>query len=95
MRLQTNSVTRILLCVLVLLLAVLAFRPFLGPEAAPAQVGSYDHVKYLGGFGNSTGAVIILLDARNGTLWSYSLTDRRVSNLGKLTELGKPLEPAR
>jgi hypothetical protein len=91
-----DRVTKVLLGVLVLVLAVLAFRPFLASEAAPPPrvARSYDHVKFLGAFGSGIGANILLLDATNGNIWSYNLIDQRATYVGQLTELGQPLTAA-
>ena len=86
-----DRVSQTLLCVLVLMLGLLAVRPFLTQGTAQTRAKSYDHVRYLGGFNANTGAVIILLDSRNGNVWSYGLTEGRVSFVGQLTELGQPL----
>ena len=86
-----DRVSKTLLCVLVLMLGLLVCRPFLSPGAAQTRARSYDYVRYLGGFNTSTGHVILLLDSRNGNIWSYGLTEHRVSYVGQLTELGQPL----
>jgi hypothetical protein len=86
--------SKTLLCILVLMLGLLVFRPFFSPEAAQTQARNYDYVRYLGGFNTSTGQVMILLDSRNGNIWSYGLSERRVSYVGQLTQLGQPLVQA-
>jgi hypothetical protein len=98
-----DRVSKTLLCILVLVLGLLVCRPFLNPGAAQSpgaaqkpgatqvRARSYEHVRFLGGFNTSTGAVIMLLDSRNGNIWSYGLTERRVSYVGQLTELGQAL----
>jgi hypothetical protein len=87
-----DRITKFLLGVLVLVLGLLAFSSYLHSEAVP-PLGrrSYDHVRFLGGFGSGIGASIILLDTRNGNIWSYNLTDRHSTYVGQLTELGQPL----
>jgi hypothetical protein len=86
-----DRISKTLLGIVVVVLSLLVFRPFLNPGAAQTQARNYDYVRYLGGFNASTGQVILLLDSRNGNIWSYSLIDRRASFVGQLTEMGQPL----
>jgi hypothetical protein len=86
-----DRVSKILLCVLLLMLSLLVGKLFLTSRSAQAQARSYNHITYLGGFNANTGAVIILLDTRNGNVWSYGLTEGRVYYVGQLVELGQPL----
>jgi hypothetical protein len=86
-----DRASKILLGVLVVMLGLLVCRPFLHHGLAQQRVRSYDHVRYLGAFHAGTGEVLLLLDARNGNIWSYGLTERRVNYVGQLTELGQPL----
>lgn len=93
---RLDNGTKVLLGALVLVLALLAVKPFLASEAAPLQQArSYDHVRFLGSFGSGIGAKVILLDARNGDIWSYGLLDRNATYVGRLTDLGEPLAPLR
>lgn len=86
-----DKVTRFLLAALVLVLALIACRPFLASEAAPPPPPSYNHVKFLGAFGTGIGANALLMDSRNGDIWSYDLTDGRAVHVGRLTTLGAAL----
>jgi hypothetical protein len=86
-----DKVTRLLLAALVLVLALLACRPFLASEAAPPLPLNYNHIKFLGAFGTGIGANALLMDSRNGDIWSYDLTQGHAIYVGKLTTLGSAL----
>jgi hypothetical protein len=93
-RVVTVSVTRILLGVILLLVGFLVLRPVLTPAIAQGQARGYDHIRFMGGFVGTSGAVMVLLDARNGNLWLYGVTNPTVSFMGKISDLGKPLTQA-
>jgi hypothetical protein len=88
--------TKLLLCALIFVLGVLVLRPFFASEATSQPMRqNFEHVRYLGGFGSGIGASILLLDVRNGDIWSYNLIDPRATYVGQLTELGQPLLQSR
>lgn len=86
-----DKATRFLLAALVLVLALIACRPFLASEAAPPPLPSYNHIKFLGAFGTGIGANALLMDSRNGDIWSYNLIEGSASHVGRLSVLGSPL----
>ena len=82
-----DSVTKVLLGAIVILLAVIAFRPSFGPTTAHAQsVSSW--VLPLGIVDNNS---MLLLSPQTGDVWLYT-DDNRALYRGQLFELGKPLK---
>jgi hypothetical protein len=81
--------TKVVLTVIALLLAVIALRPIVQPQAVMAQ-GSLNGVQFSGAGGD-----LYAIDTRTGDIWVY---DTENGNLEgsltkhlKITQLGKPL----
>jgi hypothetical protein len=79
--------TRVILTIIALLLAVIALRPILQPQAVMAQ-GSFSGVQF-----SSDGALLTAVDTRTGEIWVYDLREARgtVYTHLKIAQLGKPL----
>jgi hypothetical protein len=88
---KTDMLTKILLCAIALFLGMLALKPLVNIETVQAIPNSFDHIESLGGFASGAGPVLVLLDTRNGDVWTYDLALRTAGYIGKFTELGQPL----
>ena len=80
----TDRTTRLLLAAIVLLLAVIAVRPYVDPSQIVRAEARFDHVSILSTSWLRNGrAGALLLDRRNGNLWYVPLQTERGAALGE------------
>ena len=80
--------TRAILTVIALLLAVIAFRPYVSPDAVAHAQGSFAGVQYVGS------CSACFFDTGTGDIWTYNTNGALLSRY-RLTKLGQPLAMTR
>ena len=75
--------TKGVLTVIAVLLAVIAFRPYVSPDAVVQAQGSFAGVQF-------TGTWISFFDAKTGEIWNYN-TYGGLEHKYRLNKLGAPL----
>jgi hypothetical protein len=83
---RIDRYTKTLLTLIVLLLAVIAFKPLVQPSPALAQ-GNLNGVQFSG----IPGGGFFLFDSRTGDVWSYDINSGQLHGHSKIAQLGKPL----
>jgi hypothetical protein len=86
---RNDLYTKVVLTVIAVLLAVIAFKPAANSQSVPAQ-GGFSGVQYIvSATGNTE-----FFDSRTGDIWKYTEEGQPnpFSSHVKLVQLGKPLE---
>jgi hypothetical protein len=79
--------TKTILTITAVLLAVVVSQSLLRPNAVSAQ-SALAGVQF-----TSRPAGFLAIDTKAGEVWLYDIESKRTERLGKLTQLGKPIQP--
>jgi hypothetical protein len=83
---KTDTYTKIVLTVIAIMLAAIAFKPLISPEMISAQ-GSFAGVQF-----TMSGRGFYFFDTRTGEIWGYGSQDGTLgAQQWRLTKLGAPL----
>jgi hypothetical protein len=84
---RIDRYTKTILTIIALLLAVVVSQSLLRPAAVSAQ-GVLAGVQFI-----SRSAGFLAIDTKGGDVWLYDIDTKRTEHLGKITQLGKPIQP--
>jgi hypothetical protein len=79
--------TKAILTLIALLLAVVASQSLFKPTAVSAQ-SALSGVQF-----TYRSAGFLAIDTKGGDVWLYDIETKRTERLGKITQLGKPIQP--
>ena len=84
---RIDRYTKTILTIIALLLAVVVLQSLLRPTAVSAQpaLGGVQFTYRPEGF--------LAIDTKGGDVWLYDIQTKRTERLGKITQLGKPIQP--
>jgi len=88
--------TKSVLLTIAVFLGVIAVRFLASGDPVQAQVGDFDHVRYMGRFGIGNQSGNVYMNGRTGELYGYGFGSKsdfspEIMFLGRLTKLGEPL----
>ena len=88
--------TKSILLSIAVFLGLIAVRLFGTGDPVQAQVGDFDHVRYMGRFGIGNQSGNVFMNARTGEVYGYGFGSKsdvapEIIYLGRMVKLGEPL----